>query len=106
MSVSNDGKLLIREPLRTERSVEVGHSWLIGFGRKMAGRMGSSDADGREKFRINCNAAMVDVMSTVEEQRRRQVRDRAMGQGLKRDIEQCDTAGVQRLALRYVDRQN
>lgn len=59
MSVRNDGKLLVRETLRTESAVEGDHCWLMGFGRRIAGRMGSSDSDGRAKPRVNCNA-MVD----------------------------------------------
>lgn len=60
MSVRNDGKLLIREPFRTEGSGEAGQRRLIGFGCKIAGRIGSSENDGREKFRVSCNAAMVE----------------------------------------------
>ena len=56
--VRNDGKLLVREPFRTESAVEGDHCWLMGFGRRIAGRMGSSDSDGRAKPRVNCNAMM------------------------------------------------
>jgi hypothetical protein len=75
MSVRNDGKLLIRESFRTEGSVDAGHCRLIGFGRRMAGRIGSSENDGREKFRANCIDAMVNA-DNCSSRRRRQNRGR------------------------------